>query len=274
MLPVRYSGHMGRVYILKLGGSVVTRKQGRHPVLRVRRIREIAREIANVRVKNPRLKCILLYGGGSFGHPLAHRYRLVGRSLSRRSLVGVGHTIAAMRELGTRISRILLDAGIPAVPLQTSSFMRVHHDRLRFCDFTIIETILAHGGVPLLGGDVAFSDCRRITIVSADRIAVELFRRFRRAKMLFATGTDGVYATYPPRTYGRPLSALDRRSIHKMLKLGSSSATSTDVTGAMWGKLRALLNARNTTALIFNGNARAVFSRVLSGRKEGTIVSL
>lgn len=264
---------MEDIHILKLGGSILTDKKGGRPIIRTR-AKEIAREIARARSTGVCSRLILLYGGGSFGHPLAHRYRLANQPLSAHTLMGVGHTVSAMRELGTRLALLLLDAGVPAVPLQTSSFADVRRGRLYFSDISILETILQNGGVPLLGGDVAFSDYIRTTIVSADTLAVEFARKLKKARLFFATDTDGVYAAFPPRAGERPLAILDRTRIKKLLKAEQPNNAGTDVTGAMPGKLRALLELRNTTAMIFNGNTRESLVAILKGKGQGTRVLL
>ncbi|PIR84030.1 hypothetical protein COU18_01320 [Candidatus Kaiserbacteria bacterium CG10_big_fil_rev_8_21_14_0_10_51_14] len=265
---------MRNIRIIKLGGSIITDKKAGRPILRTRRIQEIAREIAIALAKKPSRRIILLYGAGSFGHPLAHRYGLLSKSLSKHTFVGVGYTVAAMRELGTHLAKLFLDAGIPVVPLQTSSFAYVQRGRLYFTDLAIVEDILKNGGVPLLGGDVVFSDHKRTTIASADTLAVELADRLKNVRLLFASDTDGVYATFPPRKHEKPLQKLDRVSLNRLLKTMRSKTTRTDVTGAMGGKLRALLAAHNTTAVVFNGNTRGNLSAVLSGKKRGTEVRL
>src|SRR3989344_436451 len=95
--------------ILKLGGSVISAKESGKPVLRARVVRRLAKEVSkwysNV-FPRKHARLILLYGGGSFGHPLAHRYHLQNRVLNAKTLAGAGRTIAAMRELGNRLSSI------------------------------------------------------------------------------------------------------------------------------------------------------------------------
>lgn len=265
---------MGNISVVKLGGSVITDKKGGRPILHIRRIKGIAREIAQVRSKKRDLQLILLYGAGSFGHPLAHRYLLLNRSLSRRTLMGVGCTVAATRELGTRLCVLLLEAGIPVVPLQTSSFVCVRRGRLQFTDLSILETILKKGGVPLLGGDVVFSDQKRTAIASADGLAVALAKKCKKAHLYFATDIDGVYATFPPRKGEHPLTKLDRTAIKAFLKTKLLKTVRTDVTGAMPGKLRALLDVKGATAVIFNGTTHGALAGVLSGKKRGTEVVL
>jgi isopentenyl phosphate kinase len=262
------------LHIIKLGGSIITEKKASRPVLRVRRIKEIAREIKRARSKDKNTPLIILYGGGSFGHPLAHRYQLLDRSLSRDAFMGVGYTVSAVRELGTRLATLLLDAGVPVMPLQTSSFAQVKKGQLRFTDLSIVELILKNGGVPLFGGDVVVSDTGRTAIASADALAVALTGKRKKSRLLFATDTDGVYASFPPHKHQQPLAELDRVALKKFLKTQSSQVTRRDVTGAMLGKLRALLAARDTTALIFNGNTRGIFAEVLSGKQRGSRIIL
>lgn len=264
---------MRETCILKLGGSILTDKKGGQPILRAR-AKEIAREIARARSTGAYSRLILLYGGGSFGHPLAHRYQLVNQPLSARTLIGVGRTISAMRELGTQLVELFLDVGIPAVPLQTSSFTGVRRSHLHFSDISILETILQNGGVPLLGGDVAFLGHTRTTIVSADWLAVELARTFKNARLFFATDTDGVYAAFPPRVGERPFATLTRAQIKNFLAADHPRNLGTDVTGAMPGKLRALLDLRGRTAVIFNGNIKGAFVDVLKDKKRGTQIIL
>lgn len=242
--------------------------------MRSDRVREIARIIAQARSRKTGLKIIILYGGGSFGHPLAHRYRLIDQRLSAHAFTGVGHTASAMRDLGNRLAAVFLEAGIPIMPLQTSSFVSVRRGRVHFANFSMIQTILKNGGVPLFGGDVAFKDSTHSTIISADSLAVELARMLTAVKLLFATDTDGVYAAFPPRKDERPLISLNRAELRNLLKKQRVADIGTDVTGGMLGKLRALLAARNTTATIFGGNSLGSLAAVLKGKRRGTRITL
>ena len=265
---------MEGIYILKLGGSIITDKKSGRPRMRLARVKQIAREIATARSKMPGLKLIILYGGGSYGHPLAHRFRVHERPLSADAFMGIGYTVTAMRELGTRLAKVLLDAGIPVLPLQTSSLGRLRRDSFAFTDASLIKTAVSNGGIPLLGGDVVFSERNRSVIVSADIIAVAMASIFKNTRILFATDTDGVYPSFPPKKGVRPYAELYHAGIRRILKrLGTHDNLSTDVTGAMGGKLRALLNTPTAHAMIFNGNKNGIFGRVLLGKKEGTYVT-
>ena len=261
---------MRSLIILKLGGSIVTDKRGGKPVVNTRRVKRLAREVASAK----RSPLILLYGGGSFGHPLAHKYQLSGRALSRDSLVGAGKTISAMRELGGALTDVFLDVGVPVVPLQTSSFVQERKGRIIITNYSIIEDILLHGGVPLLGGDVILADHRRTAIASADRLASELVRHFHSRRLLFATDVNGVYKRFPPRAKESPLDIIRRGELRDAAKAQTSERTALDVTGAMAGKLRSLLSLRNCEVNIFSGLIPGVLRNVLRGEMHGTRVVL
>ena len=264
--------------ILKLGGSVITNKRVGKPVVRVRHVKQLAREVSRVCLdgaRGSRPPLILLYGGGSFGHPLAHRYQLSGKMLSIDSLVDAAKTISAMRRLGTTLTDIFLDEGVPVVPLQTSSSVQQRNGKLIITNYSLIEDILLYGGIPLLGGDVIVADHRRTVIASADWLASKLARHFHSRKLLFATDVSGVYKKFPARTHERPLPVILRKELKALV--ASSQTTrddSIDVTGAMAGKLRSLLPLRNCTVIIFNGLLRNVLAGVLRGEMHGTRITL
>ena len=264
---------MTHLVIVKLGGSILTEKHYRRPVVRKRLIRKIASALKRVRISHPNFSFILLYGGGSFGHPLAQRYRLMNASLTRRALVGFGHTTIAMRELGNRLTRILLAVGLPVVPLQTSTFVEQRGSRLHFASFAVIETILRHRGIPLLGGDIVIADRTRIVVASADALAVALVAHFPNSKLLFATDVAGVYAIFPPPRGGQPLAHISRREL-AVLTQPATTTTKRDVTGGMIGKLKALSALRGVSVVIFNGRIVKNFGAAIAGKEIGTVIRL
>ena len=257
---------------------MVTDKKSGKPVVKTIRIKRLAREIAEARRGLPvqaGRPLILLYGGGSFGHPLARKYQLSGRALSRDSLVGVGKTISAMHKLGGALANIFLAVGVPVVSLQTSSFVGERKGKLVITNYALIEDILTHGGVPLLGGDVIVADRRRTTIASADRLAAEFARHFKSRRLFFATDVNGVYEKFPPPASAKPLSVIHRNALTSFgISPKTKKNSSRDMTGAMAGKLRALLPLRNCTVTIFSGLVPNVLAKVLRGESHGTRIVL
>ncbi len=265
---------MTAVSILKLGGSIVTDKRRARAVIRIRVVKRIAGELARLVSRQPNLRLIVLYGGGSFGHPLARRYRLAEKPLAAENFVGVGHTIAAMRELGTRLAGLFLAAGLPVVPLQTSSLVRRRRGKLVFADRSLVATILRHGGIPLLGGDVVIAEGRQTAIASADALAAALAMRFRRRRILFATDVDGVYPRFPPRRGERPLRLINRRLLRRLTAALKAGQIPRDVTGAMGGKLRAIAALESCSVEIFNGTVPGAITDVFRKKRRGTVIEI
>src|SRR3989344_5934115 len=202
---------MTRTIILKLGGSIITKKRRGEPVVETRRIEGIADTLRNFLRKQPTTGLILLHGGGSFGHPLAHRYHIAGKALGRRNWRGVARTTNAMRDLATRLTDIFLRAGIPVIPLHTMSMAALTRGRVTLANPGLIKTILATNGIPLLGGDVAIADEMRSHIISADALAGAFAKIIPDAVVLFATDVPGVFPTFPPAPRERPIPLLDRK---------------------------------------------------------------
>lgn len=253
-----------------MGGSIITDKRSGNPVVRTRLVRRLAREV----VRNLHSPLILLFGAGSFGHPLAHQYRLSGRPLSADAFTGMAKTISAVRRLGGALADIFLEEGVRVVPLQTSSFTRQEKGKLVVINYSLIEDILSYGGIPMFGGDVIIADRRRTAIVSADALASELARHFRSRKILFATDVSGVYERFPARAHERPLSVILRKDLRVMTASETIKNSALDVTGAMMGKLHSLLPLRNCTVTIFSGLVPNALTKVLRGEKLGTSIAL
>ena len=256
---------------------MITDKRSGKPIVKARHIKRLAREIASVYfdgVHRSRSPLILLYGAGSFGHPLAHRYKLSGRALSPNVIVGMAKIVSAVHQLGGALTNIFLSEGIPVVPLQTSALVRQQKGKLVVTNYSLIEDILSHGGVPLLGGDVIIADRRHTVIVSADRLAAKFVRHFHSRKLLFATDVNGVYKKFPVQTRERPLNVISRKELKNILITQAVQNNALDVTGAMVGKLRALLSLRKCTVFIFNGLRRGVLTKVLHDGAQGTRIVL
>ena len=263
--------------ILKLGGSVITDKRSKKPVVRTSCVKRLAREIAHIyfdKTCKTRPQLILLYGAGSFGHPLAHKHQLSERALSVDALTGTAKTISSVHKLGITLTDIFLKERVPTVPLQTSSFMRQHNGKLIITNYSLIEDILSHGGIPLLGGDVIIADHQHTTIASADAIASELAQHFHSRKLFFATDVNGVYEKFPTRTCESPLRLISKKKLQAMCVKNKAKKSSLDVTGAMAGKLHSLLPLRNCTVTIFNGILPNTLEKALCGETLGTRIIL
>ena len=102
------------IYVLKIGGSVLTEK-GAEKSARAREIERISEEIAAAMQKwreaSMRRMLILVHGAGSFGHPQAKKFLKSGEA--RDAIL----THLAVCELNAMFVASLLRKGVSAIPL-------------------------------------------------------------------------------------------------------------------------------------------------------------
>ncbi len=222
--------------IVKLGGSVITRKQGAARA-RPKVLARLAAELA----ADPDRPVVLLHGAGSFGHPGALKFGLArpptegGRSDRAR---GAAIVSAEVRRLHGLLLRALLDAGarpwsVPAAPLALSTA-----GELGPFDAGPFRAALARGLLPVAFGDVVPDTAWGFSILSADTIAVRLARELGCRRVLFVSDVDGVLKGpaangHAPEIYAR----VDAAVLESLVPARGAP----DVTGGIRGKIRAML---------------------------------
>lgn len=260
--------------IIKLGGSIITHKHSGQPVLRLDVVRRLARELASLRRSGRLGRCILLHGAGSFGHPTVFRHRLDGRRLSGRTVLPVSQTIRLVDSLTELMTEQLLFAGLPVVPLHTTSIVTDRDNRWRFHGRKVIQQILRSGAIPMLSGQLVISDDGRSVVLSADRLAVIMAKLFRPTRIIFCTDVDGVYDHFPPRAGELPVARLDRLGFSKFIRARTVRPRSTDVAGSMVGKLRAIMPLTHGTIAIINGFRTGRLSSAFDRQPQGTVIRM
>jgi isopentenyl phosphate kinase len=217
--------------VLKLGGSVITRKDG-DPSLDRPAVEAIAKELAGINSK-----LILVHGAGSFGHPVAKRYGIHQGYRERGQLRGVTETKSSMLHLTMMITELLADHNVAVVPFLSSSCMVASRGRLLRVDTEPFRMMLDLGFVPLCSGDVVADVEMGFSIVSGDQIAVYLAERLRAARVIFGCDVDGVFDSDPKRNpHANLIRVITPRTLsEKVSSIGESAAT--DVTKGMLGKI-------------------------------------
>ncbi|MFW6003162.1 MAG: isopentenyl phosphate kinase [Halanaeroarchaeum sp.] len=240
--------------IVKLGGSVVTKKDTRETV-DGEALRRAASAIADAGVED----LVVVHGGGSFGHPIA-------AELDVSSGAGT-HDAAAIRTIhrtmGTLVRRVADDLGaatVPAVPVRpfSAGYRTEEGDVALYTD--AVETMLEEGFVPVLHGDVFATEQRGATIVSGDELVVSLARALDADRVGLCSTVPGVLDED-----GDVVPSIEEYAAVRAI-LGDSE--STDVTGGMEAKVRALLDAE-VPASIFGLDDLEEF---LAGESAGTRV--
>jgi len=240
--------------VLKLGGSVITRKGERETLA------EDALDRAAAAVASVPEDLVLVHGAGSFGHPPADEYDLSPTAGTDDAAAALD-VHDAMCLLNDAVLARLQDHGAEALPVHPlSAGVRRSSDSVTLATAPI-ETMLERGFLPVAHGDVIVDEARGVSIVSGDELVVEIARSLQADRVGLCSAVPGVLdqdGAVVPR-----IDELDAVAA----ALGGSAET--DVTGGMAEKVRSLLGL-DVPASIFDLDALAAF---LAGESPGTLVA-
>ena len=260
-----------RPIILKLGGSIITRKE--KPLTPNKRaIKRLAKEISQAEIDN----LILVHGGGSFGHPIAKEYKIADGFKDKSQLIGFSKTSHAMTMLNKIVVEALMSQNVPAVTVRPSSFIVTKHGRIEKADWNIVAKLLELGFTPVLYGDAVLDSTLGFTILSGDQLVAELAIRFDAERIIIGVDVDGLY-TADPKIDG---SAKLMRNINleqlEKLKDKIKKSRFIDVTGGMLGKVNELTRVveRGIPILIVNGlKPNKIYKALRNERVVGTLIT-
>lgn len=260
---------MKPLYILKIGGSVVTQKSRVGTAIRKKLLAQAAKEIASVR-KEHDFDLVMIHGAGSTGHQIAKKYRLAdGARNDEKKWEGCLLCRAANQRMNAVITESLRSGGLPITPVHTASCI-IHKDKkIIHCDYDIIRIALSKKCIPLLYGEVVFDNTLGMSICSGDNIAVDLANHFGAKKIMFASDIDGVFDADPHTDKNATLlERLVLKKIHLQSRLSGSH--NVDVTGGLGGKVKTLdeiKNKKTRTVEIFNGLKTDNFKKIFLNKE-------
>ncbi|MDG7043884.1 MAG: hypothetical protein JRN19_02560 [Nitrososphaerota archaeon] len=234
---------------LKMGGSIITYKSRRFSI-NTAAIEHMAAELS--RFNRP---LFLVHGGGSWGHPLAIKFKLSSSSYKMEP-TGVGSTRAAMLALSSRVQSALVDAGLEPFYISAQHLSQSEE---------LIRTLAAAGVIPLSFGDVVHED-RGFRVMGGDEIIKKVNDMIHFERVIFAMDTPGVLDSY-----GRTIKTLTRRE----LRLFEGKAN--DATGGLAAKLRFSFELAENGADVFllKGDEGDELLKALNGQSfHGTTVKV
>lgn len=266
---------MENLVILKLGGSVVTEKDGDMKA-RKSAIKKLAKAISLARAQDSGLKLVLVSGAGCFGHAVVAKHGIKDGVKTSEQKVAFAETHWCVNVLNQLVVRALLDVGVPAIGLPPAVLIDQRAKRIEHFDCTKVKQFLEAGLVPVLYGDMTLDWAQGASVVSGDQIVPFLARELGAKLMIFATDVEGVCDGDPktnPAAKCIPLIS-EKNKDEVLGKL--EEAKTTDVTGGMRGKISELLEqARITPIVIVNGNKAGLVVKALLGKKvRGTLVKI
>lgn len=219
--------------ILKMGGSVMTNKQKEFSA-RKDIIDKICFETSKVKKS-----LILIYGAGSFGHPLAKKFEIHKGFHTKSQLKGILDIRVKMQDLGNIISDSLQRYNVSVMPIVSSSCMIAENKRLIHVGTEVFQLFLKIGMVPMCSGDVVADRKLGFCIVSGDQIAVYLAKKLNANKVIFGCDVDGIFSSNPKQNEDAELlTKIKLADLDNTLKNSISETDAPDVTGGMLGKLK------------------------------------
>ncbi len=256
--------------VVKLGGSVLTDKAGGALVVDEALVARLAAELAAHRPE----RLVVVHGAGSFGHRIVKEsgiHRGLTDAASRRAM---GETQRLQYELDAIVVRLLLAAGLPAMPVQASATAVLEDGALVHLDPTALRVLLEQGLVPVLYGVPAVDRVRGCAILSGDVIAPHVAHALGLGRLVHATDVDGVFTADPradPRATHLPRVHRGNWAEVRARLAGSGSV---DVTGGMAGKVAELVAwaERGLSSRIVDARVPGRLAAALMDEPVGTLV--
>jgi isopentenyl phosphate kinase len=270
--------------IIKFGGSAITEKSKEctyRPEITKQLIGELARfydtnfggqEITNSsRAINSDSQMILVHGAGSFGHIKAKEYNLDEGYLGRSQLLGLSEVHRDVRDLNKLFMDDLLKYNFPAIAIPPLAIIKNDNKLIKSMDFSLFDSILGLGNIPLSYGDVVTDDTIKFSICSGDTIIQQLAHRYDPSHVIFLTSVDGLCSENPQKNEDAPLIRhLTQESFDSAC---TDQQINPDVTGGIFQKCQIALELAKMgiKTYIINGTKEGRFLEALiGGDVEGT----
>lgn len=259
-----------RPTVLKIGGSIITDKTG-ELAARTKAMNRLTEEIQRAKVQN----LIVIHGGGSFGHPVAQKYRIKEGFKEESQKIGFAETHHVMTVLNGLLMDELVQRGMPAVSITPSSCIITKNGRIQDFEGSTLEALLKMGFLPITYGDAVLDRELGFTILSGDQLVSCIAVGLNAQRIIIGVDVDGLYDDDPK--VNKTAKMLPHLTLEELKtlqnKLGEPSVK--DVTGGMFGKITELMPAieKGIPVKIVNGTKPDFVYKALRGEKvEGTLI--
>ena len=241
--------------ILKLGGSVLTKKHGFMEADRasIAKLAAILGKAYKAGVRD----LIIVHGAGSFGHAPVLKYKLNDGVRTKKQTWACALTHSACSHFSSHVTDALIKAGVPAISVPPADIAKSKNRRIVSMDKNVVFARIKAGYVPVLFGDMIPDSKLGCSVCSGDQI-VAYFGKYA-SRVVMATDVDGVLV------HGKVVPRITRRNFAAVKRhLACSGAP--DVTGGMAGKIREIMKCK-TAAYVVNAKKPARVTALLLGKK-------
>lgn len=262
------------LYLVKIGGSILTNKARENSDFNVNPLRTILKEIIFAKGKKE-FSLILIHGAGAYPHFLSTKFNLKAGYSGSKSSQGFSKVKNELLKLSSFFIDECISAGLNASFVEPSAAIITKAGEVTSFDMRFIEALLKMNVVPVLSGDDVIDLKQGIAILSGDKTLAYLAQKLKAQKALFATDVDGIFDKNPKIFKDAVLiKEINKRNFNEVLsriEIGNKY----DASGEMKGKLLSIKQALSGFEVtIFNGSKEGNFKKALLGNSIGTRISL
>ncbi len=225
-----------KLIIIKLGGGLITYKNSPTPRLKTKVLIEIVNQIKKLNYQG--YSFVIIHGAGSFGHPLAKKYRINEGVSTEEQLHAAINIQLTMQQLSLIIANQFHKVGLNPQVIPTHCL--VSQDNTQFKDFPteIIKQTLTEKTIPILYGDVVMDRTTHFSIISGDTLVGYLAKQLKANQVIFLSDVDGVY-NQDPKTHkqAQKFSIINDQNVNEIL-VNIKQNNPNDVSGEMAGKIK------------------------------------
>lgn len=266
---------MPDLYIIKLGGSVITEKEVNRLEAKRETIARIASEI-NRALKENGFQLIIVHGAGPFGHTNVVEYNINNGVFSKRQGEGLKKTIKDCNFLNSVVVEKMKKNEIDAIAFDPNKIVVQKSKKIVVFETKGIEKALKESKVPVLYGQMVPDKKLNASVLSGDTIIAFLAKKFKPKKVLVGTDVSGIFTTDPKKDKrAKRIERIDKNNFGSVFRRVGGAST-VDVTQGMKGKLLRLKEQlHGAIAVIFDANEKNSFYKTLTGKKiKGTEIVL
>jgi len=261
------------IIFIKLGGSIITNKD-RPMTPKPKVIKRLLGEIKDAVNSYPKYKILLGHGSGSFGHSAASFHNTISGVNKQEDWIGFQKVWYAADKLNKIVLDLCEQVKLPAISFSPcSAGFSSNNKIIQFNTLPIVQA-LYNGIMPIVHGDVIFDETIGATIFSTEDIITQLFEVIHPQRLLLVGKEKGVWQDYPKKQKIFP--TINSQNINE-IKKHLASSESIDVTGGMGSKVEIMAELIKThkglTVEIFSGLEEGNLTRVLNGKRVGTIIT-
>lgn len=258
--------------ILKLGGSVITRKKEGCKKINRQNLERLSLEIARAK-KKKKLSLIIVHGAGSFGHIIAKKFNLSDGYKNKAQIRAIAELHCDLKELNLKVIKSLRNEGLNTIPFQQSSAWKLRNKEIINPALDIIKSYLDLDFIPVLYGDLLIDDKIGFSILSGDKIVCCLAKKLSAQEVILGTDVDGIFNRDP--SIYKNVKLLKKINGKNIKKISAGKSTAADVTGGMNGKIGELIKLAKIgiKSEIINISRAGILEKALLGRKNlGTLI--